>query len=43
MEKSKIYTLLTLTAIVSIMISVGTFTLMKDSFIGPQGARRPII
>jgi len=37
MEQSKIYKLLALTAIVSILISVGIFTLMKDSFIGPQG------
>lgn len=37
MEQSKIYKLLALTAIVSILISVGTFTLLKDSFIGPQG------
>ena len=37
MEKSKIYTLLALTAIASIAISVGAFTFMKDSFIGPQG------
>jgi len=37
MEESKIYKLLILTAIVSILISVGTFTLLKDSFIGPQG------
>lgn len=37
MEQSKIYKLLALTAIVSILISVGTFTLMKYSFIGTQG------
>lgn len=37
MEQSNIYKLLALTAIVSILISVGAFTLLKDSFIGPQG------
>ncbi len=37
MEQSNIYKLLALTAIVSILISVGVFTLMKDNFIGPQG------
>jgi len=37
MKKSEIYKLLALTAIVSILISVGAFTLMKDNFIGPQG------
>jgi len=37
MEKSSIYTLLALTAVVSILISVGASTLMDDNFIGPQG------
>ncbi|MBA7647082.1 hypothetical protein ES703_54852 [subsurface metagenome] len=37
MEQSNIYKLLALTAIVSILISVGIFTIMKDSFIGTQG------
>ena len=37
MEQSNIYKLLALTTIVSILISVGAFTLMKDNFIGPQG------
>ncbi|MBU1067138.1 hypothetical protein KKE60_05095 [Patescibacteria group bacterium] len=37
MEKSEIYTLLALTAIVSIAVSICAFTFMKDSFIGPQG------
>ena len=37
MEQSNIYKLLALTAIISILISVGAFTLMKDSFIGPRG------
>ena len=37
MEKSSVYTLLALTAIISILISVGAFTFMKDNFIGPQG------
>ena len=37
MEQSRIYKLLALTAIVSILISVGAFTVLKSNFIGPQG------
>ena len=37
MKDSKVYGLLALTAILSIAVSVGAFTVMKDSFIGPQG------
>ena len=37
MEENKVYWLLALTAIVSIVFSVGAFTVMKTSFTGPQG------
>lgn len=36
-KDSKVYGLLALTAIVSMLVSVGTFTVMKDTFVGPQG------
>lgn len=37
MEDSKVYGLLALTAIISILASIGAFTYLKDSFVGPQG------
>ena len=37
MEQKQIYSLLAVTAIVSVLISVGAFSLLKSNFIGPQG------
>ena len=36
-KENNIYLLLVITAIISITFSVGAFTLLKDSFAGPQG------
>ena len=37
MKENKIYSLVVIAVIVSIAVSVGAFTVMKDNFIGPQG------
>ena len=37
MSQNKIYPLLAISVIVSVLISVGTFSLLKSNFIGPQG------
>ena len=41
MNQNKIYPLLALTVVVSVLISVGVFTYLKSSFVGPPGEQGP--
>lgn len=41
MEKNEVYPLLALTALISVVISIGAFTLLKENFIGPEGIQGP--